>query len=438
MNIKNKWSCPLDGKCKAMAEHIAHDVSGRLSNRDVLAKAVAASSAQCEHFCWNLSEFTGLAMVSSYLDSVFPGANFDTIAHEQLVSAIATNANFCHASVSMYGGLSGLGLAAHNLSRNGSRYKRLLANIDATVNRRAFASIAQLQSPRVGISFTDYDSLYGISGVAAYLLTRSHSGIAQPSLNAILRALVRFTYVAEGGLLSGTPKSLLTGHFAEDPLYEYGLVNCGLAHGVPGPLAILSLARSQGFIVEGMDDAIGIIADWLLANSMQDRWGFDWPAAIALDEAGQCLPAINASRAGWCYGSPGVARSLWLAGDALKCSKYQEQAVAIMEASIKRLGAGVKSDSLTFCHGLAGLLQIVLRFYNNVDSEFFLNASRLLFDRLVSFYDPSSLLGFREIVGRDRPLDSPRIIDGAAGISLALVAATHSAEPCWDRMFMLS
>src|ERR1700733_6826011 len=221
MNANHGWLCPLDEQRRNAAKSIAQSVGARLSNTKVLAAAIAASTEQCEYFSWGLNEFTGLALFYGYLDSIFPGSGFDGIAHKQLLSALGPQSEMMHSGVSLYGGLSGLGLAAHTLSRNGARYQRLLASIDTTVNEQALASATRLRSQTGGLRFAEYDVLYGLSGVAAYLLSRVEQ-TEQQTLNAILETLP-FLATDQNGLLSGTPKSLLIGPFAENPAYEHGL-----------------------------------------------------------------------------------------------------------------------------------------------------------------------------------------------------------------------
>ncbi len=49
-----------------------------------------------------------------------------------------------------------------------------------------------------------------------------------------------------------------------------------------------------------------------------------------------------------------------------------------------------------------------------------------------------SLLGFRHLETRDNHMDQPGLLEGAPGVALALLASATSAEPTWDRLFLLS
>jgi hypothetical protein len=163
---------------------------------------------------------------------------------------------------------------------------------------------------------------------------------------------------------------------------------------------------------------------------------------IATDSGGQVGRAEAApdgpSRCAWCYGSPGVARALWLAGDALGRDDYRELAIAAMEAVFRRPITVRRIDSPTFCHGVAGLLAITLRFANDTGASVFTDASRILTQQLLESYQPDSLLGFRNIEFADQEIDQPGLLDGAPGVALVLLAAATNVDPTWDRLFLLS
>jgi hypothetical protein len=143
-------------------------------------------------------------------------------------------------------------------------------------------------------------------------------------------------------------------------------LNCGLAHGIPGVLALLSLVRSAGQPYEDLDYAIATTANWLSTHRLDDEWGANWPSAIPLHPTtvdGKVMLAEadlesspgGPSRTAWCYGGPGVARALWLAGRALDGDDFKRLAIDAMEAVFRRPIAVRMIDSPTFCHGVAGL-----------------------------------------------------------------------------------
>ena len=109
-----------------------------------------------------------------------------------------------------------------------------------------------------------------------------------------------------------------------------------------------------------------------------------------------------------------------------------------MEDVFRRPVAVRRIDSPTFCHGVAGLLAVALRFANDTGRPVFLEESRALVQQLLDSYRPESLLGFRNLEVADHEIDQPGLLDGAPGVALVLLAAATSVEPTWDRLFLLS
>jgi hypothetical protein len=109
-----------------------------------------------------------------------------------------------------------------------------------------------------------------------------------------------------------------------------------------------------------------------------------------------------------------------------------------MEAVLRRPLAARRIESPTFCHGVAGLLQIVLRFANDTGSVALEAGAIALTEQLLGLYEPESLLGFRSVEFAGKRVDQPGLLDGAPGVALVLLAVACNTAPAWDRLFLLS
>jgi hypothetical protein len=95
------------------------------------------------------------------------------------------------------------------------------------------------------------------------------------------------------------------------------------------------------------------------------------------------------------------------------------------------------------CHGAAGLGQIFNRLFQSTGRVEFADAAREWFGRALEMRHPGEGIGGYQAAekraggGLDWVSD-PSLLTGAAGIALALLAATTSVEPAWDRMLLLS
>lgn len=168
-----------------------------------------------------------------------------------------------------------------------------------------------------------------------------------------------------------------------------GDCNVGVAHGICGPLALLSLAHRSGHRVPGMQDAIRRMADWVLSVGYTDGRGMQWPGRVALPErsgepsrahlrprpcpeagavvgagtgagaetgteAGTGTATGARSRPGWCYGTSGIAWTLHLAGQALDDHRMTALAEEAVSALAHRPHGALVSDDPGLCHGRAG------------------------------------------------------------------------------------
>jgi len=377
----------------------------------------------------------GLALMCAYVDRCFPDAGWDVVGHTYLTSA----AHAAEARVpppGLLSGLSGLGLVALLLARDGSRYQRLAATIDAALAPQALRLARATRARTRGLSASQFDLVSGLAGIGAYLLARREHPTSADALEGVLTALVELVGDRDDMVPPWfTPPELQADKTAARS-YPHGSLNCGLAHGIPGPLALMALALSHGVAVDGLREAAQAAAAWILAHRSDDEWGINWPTMVRLPESqAQRDPP---SRAAWCYGSPGVARALWLAGTALADSALTELAIEAMEAVYRRPVPARHIDSPTFCHGVAGLLHVTLRFAHDTGLPVFAQAAADLTDQLMAAYDPGSRLGFCSVEPGGNRVDQAGLLDGAPGVALVLLAAATDVEPTWDRLFLLA
>ena len=442
----NCWRPALGGEQARAAVGIAREVATRLRWRqqvDAAAMRAQRQTAFPESINWRpysiAQGYAGLALMAEYVDRCCAGEGWDDVARYYLELAAWGAEGEPQASLSLFAGLAGLGYTAHYLSR-GTRYSKLVAAIDAALLPRVATLAEEVDATSDGLSVSNFDVISGLAGAAAYLLCRANdatSEAAAAALRSVVDCLVRLV-LAQGTLprwytppgLYGDPKMVVS--------YPHGQLNCGLAHGIPGPLALLALAHRQGVEVEGLHEAVERTADWLTANRFDDEWGVNWPTAVPVEviTSGTTpmltllrkapAPATTSpngpSRTAWCYGSPGVARALWLAGDALGRDDLQTLAVSAMEAVYQRPLAARQIDSPTFCHGVAGLLHITLRFAHDTALPLFqgrgCGAGRPICLGSTGPKWPSATTAWNTPASA---CDQPGLLDGVPGVAMVLL-----------------
>jgi class I lanthipeptide synthase len=455
---------------------VASEVGSRVADPARVAAAMAAATRQTAHPAsvhWRDHAVgqghAGLALLFGALDQHDPGRGWDRTAHQHLTLAARAIEAVERPPAGLFAGLAGLGLVASCLSGDGARYRRLLAAVDQALVARVPDLVDGLggagparpaggpvglraRGPDGGVAVRDVDLISGLAGVGAYLLLRRDRPGVEAALRRVLGSLVDLTGSDEDGPRWRTPPGQLSPD--EQARYPDGYLNCGLAHGIPGPLAVLSLALRAGVDLPGLPDAVARTADWLAGHRADDPYGPSWPnvvplpdagpARAALANAGQVNPAgpsrIAPARAAWCYGGPGVAAALRLAGDALgrDGARHRDLASAALSAALDTPAEVARADSPTFCHGRAGLLAVTSTFARATGDEGFRRAAAAMAAELVDRFDPAAPLGYRDREAGGRLVDQPGLLTGAPGVALALLGAAAPAEPGWARLFLLA
>ncbi|MEC0213851.1 lanthionine synthetase LanC family protein, partial [Paenibacillus ehimensis] len=129
-------------------------------------------------------------------------------------------------------------------------------------------------------------------------------------------------------------------------------------------------------------------------------------------------------------------RTLWLAGQALGEPAWRQAAIDSFLGTARRPERLWNLHSATFCHGDAGLLQMTQRMIADAGISELLPLRDRLVDRIVDTFDPNAPYGFEELESGEK-LHFAGLLDGAAGVALALLAVTQDREPEWDRVFLL-
>jgi len=261
-----------------------------------------------------------------------------------------------------------------------------------------------------GVASSDFDIVSGAAGILAYLVSIEQ---ADPTIQrAIAHLLAYLLWLGEPGQPPGQerwyiPPALLPGELHRQ-LAPRGNFNYGLSHGIPGPLAALSLTWLAGYRSPGLRETIAYLADWVAEHRIEREWGIDWPDSVPLESAttARDWQQLPPTRSAWCYGSPGVARSLWLAGCTLESGTLRRLGEKAIEAALRRPVRDRAIPAPTLCHGVAGLLHICLRFAHECASELVKAQIPVLVEQILATFDPSFPLGFRDIE-QDVLLDQP-------------------------------
>jgi lantibiotic biosynthesis protein len=355
------------------------------------------------------------------------------IAHRYVLAIKESIERGGYYDCSLFSGLSGICFSLKLASRQGTRYQRFLGTLEEMLIKRTVESYLspirdQIRSGQ-SVQSSYYDTIQGICGIGRYAL----ESLSQPNLHSlasqICEALVLITnYRKIGG--HRLPGWHLT---AEDPINRGKLVdakgtfNLGLSHGVTGILALLSIASLKGLVVDGQKDAIRSIATWIQKKAIPQENSYDWPHAVTFhEEVNGVKPTKSHSRDAWCYGAPGIARTLYLAGKALDDQPLKSYAQEAFQQIFHRSQKEWNLPGPTLCHGLSGLLLLTHAMTLDTGCDKLLKKVDELKERVLAYYQPSADFGFTDFEpckkGGYFMANNPGYLEGAAGVYLTLLS----------------
>jgi lantibiotic modifying enzyme len=465
------WRALLDGDQAARAAAVVEEIADALAGwpEIPLSDPAGASLASGE---------AGLALFFSYLDRARPGRGYAELAEERLDRAVDRLATSFHQPGLFQGFTSIAWTVEHLRDRSeedpGDEIDAALLDLLATSPWR-----------------DDYDLAAGLAGFGVYALERWPAPTAAACLARVCERLAESAVPQEVGLAWLTPDESL--HPRERQGYPHGMVNLGVAHGVPGVLPVLAQAAAAlgnappppsapppapgttapplgaaSPSLGATPPALGATAPALGATAPAlgtppPTLGTAHPARALLAAAvagllHRRLPAGGESvfptawgpaaepapaRTAWCYGDPGIAAALWLAARAAGEPAWEAEALHLARTAARRAPerSGVRDACL--CHGAAGLGHLFNRLGQATGDPELLAAARAWLARALDLREPGrGVAGFvtwgPDAAERMDWRDDPSLLTGAAGVGLALLAAATAVEPAWDRFLLLS
>ncbi|SDX29223.1 Lanthionine synthetase C-like protein [Marininema mesophilum] len=380
----------------------------------------------------------------SQWDRYEPDQKWDYKGHAHIVEMQRALESNGIGSISLFGGLTGVAFACQAASREGERYGNFLKVIHSKIaqeTKRFIEGDNTRRKSEVGLSPKVYDVISGLSGIGRYALNHPHHDELNDVLEQTLHHLVEVSHDIEVDHHT-VPGWYIPQQYQfmerEKELFPKGNFNCGLAHGIPGPLVLLSLASLRGYRVDGQLEAIQRMSDWLVKRAYQDRYGVLWSDRIRFEEEVSRKPSQKYfSREAWCYGAPGVARSLYLAGMALGDEELKKLAIQAVKSSFMRPEELSKLESATFCHGKSGILQILLRMAKDTGEEIFVKHAELMAKEIIDMFQGESPFGYQDLEG-GRGLNKAGLLEGVSGIGLSLMSLSEKQDADWDAAFLIS
>jgi lantibiotic modifying enzyme len=367
----------------------------------------------------------GQAFFFSYLDQARPGAGWDDTAMTLLERATERTGEM-QAPPGLYSGFSGVAWTLEHL-------RGRLFEDDAEEDPGEEVAAAMIDHLALSPWRGHYDLISGLAGLGVYALERlPRTG----GRECVERCVARLGEIAErgpDGITWHTGTELMIQRDID--MFPQGNYNLGVAHGLPGVIPILAGACAAGVAEAEARELLDGAVAWLLAHKLPAGMG----STFGYNHAPGAEPVP--SRLAWCYGDLGIAASLLTAARAVGEEAWEREAIAIARKAAARPVEEAAVRDAGICHGAAGAAHLFNRIHQATGDEACRDAALLWLESTLAFHQPGKGVGgylmWIASVGDDldwRP--DPGFLTGSAGVALALLAATTTVTPEWDRVLL--
>ena len=395
--MDDRWQPLLDGEHAAQARAVA----------DEIIHALEQQPPSQEH------GFQGDASIALLLAHC--GRPSADVRLDSALSAIAGRPP----TISLFAGLAGLSwLIGQFAGEDDREADALMAHFDSALLR--YLDVPRWQER--------YDLITGLVGVGVYAAGRLGER-AEQITDLVLSHLEAIAIISDTGTTWRTHPLYLAPPRRER--FPAGVVDLGVAHGVPGIIGMLAQFVDAGVQPDRSRRLLRSAVAWLM-NTVPNRlprFGTNWPPAP--DEV---------DRIGWCYGDPGVAGVLLRASRTLRSPELEREALALLAQLAAPLASRGPPDAC-FCHGAAGLAHIYNVAFQRTGSAQMRDQAKRWLVEVLRFRTPGTgIAGYRFLKADEqttRCAPDATLLSGVAGVALVLLAAVEDQEPAWQALYLL-
>ena len=278
----------------------------------------------------------------------------------------------------------------------------------------------------------NYDFLHGALGIVLYFISRMQK--KENLLPILQKFIVQLDELGEKSS-SGSMKWISE---IDSEKQKRGY-NISLSHGISSIAVILS----KLYAIKGIDREV-------VSNLLQGCVNYILEQEIDKNKYGSCFPSfalestelLHGSRLAWCYGDLGIAMALWQAGVALQNETWKNKAMEVLLFAAEKRKDLEKNFVIDagLCHGAAGIGHIFYRTWWNTRLPEFKKAADYWFEqtlKMAKFDD--GLAGYKAWLPHVKKwVNVHGLLEGIAGIGLALMTYYYEIEPAWDECLLLS
>lgn len=274
-----------------------------------------------------------------------------------------------------------------------------------------------------------YDLISGLAGLAMYGLHRRLSVRGQQIYREAIDQLERVSTRRAPGLTWRTPMPDLP-ETADGAQYSER-IDLGIAHGVPGVIAVLAEGKRCGLLQSSKQHLLTDAVSWLLDQ-------MNPPHDISMFGTYTRQPY---ARLTWCYGDPGILMALIRAELAGGMPQGQEVIRQLVQSVVRRpCNESMLDKDPGICHGSGGLLHILNAAYQSLGVPELKAHALSALEQTVRIYETASgslRPAWNDLNGAGIAYGFGYLL-GSSGTALSLLATVSPHWPKWDTPMLIS
>lgn len=301
------------------------------------------------------------------------------------------------------------------------------------INKRLFEQVnhdINTLSKRINkseIIYTDYDLIYGLSGLVRYLLLFQQD---KKACDLVIKSVEILIYLIE------EPKKLriIDSKNPHTKMYRDGYIDTGVSHGALGIVSVLSICISSNVFKnhdqlnkKTIDTIKKFVYKLLLFKKYTKNFWYipnyigymNYEKQVVNNEHQEPLSYM------WCYGLTGMTRSLILFAEATDDSEFKEEVISNYSNALDYyiMLESIHKSNTTFCHGIAGILYESNLIYIDTNDQRYYNHCKSLLNLLnenkgkdpkYPFYD--------EVLSNQHYINKAGLLNGSIGVYLVLLS----------------
>ncbi|HBG7747723.1 hypothetical protein I6A93_15465 [Clostridioides difficile] len=343
---------------------------------------------------------------------------------------------------SMFTGLGYTTFSIYLFNKKTGLLKNFLHSLNSLLLNECYNKVISLtiNNDNRNTKDTDYDLIYGVSGVLYYLLEFEWCDKDTSKIIKLGEYLISLCFDYRYGNILIPRFHINSESFINEfdkAKFPNGCLNFGMAHGMIAPLVSITKLKQKIDNIKKIDIAIDRILNLYKVFVNTDKNYYRWPTQISIEDYLKKEFDVNDSQiATWCYGSMSIAHGLKHVFLNLKDNKSVNTYNNILKKLLTQNFEEYNLYTPILCHGHSSLLSIMISVYKETHERVYLYNLEKTLDEIFQLFDSSLRYGFKTFSDLET-IENTSFLEGTSGIILSLISIL-SKESTYKKLLFLS